>query len=131
MSTCIRCKEHKDLSSFWICKKEIYCYCKPCYTEYINDRFGSYKDQYIYLKDKNGPITCNCGKTITKPYWYNNHLKLEYHIKHIKLQQYITYIDNSMKCECRKIINKITNFSKHLESNYQKKRTRIFQEKVL
>lgn len=83
MSTCIRCKQYKDLSSFW--NNKIYSYCKICSKEYLFDNHGSYPEQYILLKSKNQPITCNCGKTITKPYWYkNHHLKSKYHNKHIQ-----------------------------------------------
>lgn len=48
MSTCIRCKQIKNLSEFWICKKEIYSYCKPCSNDYIIEKFGSFKNQYEY-----------------------------------------------------------------------------------
>lgn len=82
MSTCIRCKQIKNLSEFWICKKEIYSYCKSCYRDYIIEKFGSYKNQYKCIKESKPPINCACGKTITKPYWYPNHLLSEYHKKH-------------------------------------------------
>lgn len=64
--------------------KEIYYYCKICYKEYILERNGSYPEQYILLKSKKQPITCDCGKIITKSYYYNNHLKTKYHNTHIK-----------------------------------------------
>lgn len=82
MSTCIRCKQIKNLSEFWICKKEIYSYCKPCSNDYIIEKFGSFKNQYEYLKNRQTFINCECGKTITKPYWYKNHILSIYHKKH-------------------------------------------------
>lgn len=81
MSTCIRCKQIKNLSEFWLCKKEIYSYCNPCYNDYIIEKFGSFKNQYEYVKNRQTFINCECGKTITKPYWYKNHLLSNYHKK--------------------------------------------------
>lgn len=75
----------KNLSEFSICKKEIYSYCKPCYNDYLMERFGSYKNQYNYAKNSKIPISCDCGKTITKPYYYKNHLLSDFHRKHTKV----------------------------------------------
>lgn len=56
----------------------MYSYCKQCYHNYIIEKFCSYKEQYIQIKNSKAPITCDCGKTITKPFYYKNHLLSNY-----------------------------------------------------
>lgn len=43
---------------------------------------GGYSKQYMLIKEKKQPVVCECGKTITKPYWYKHHLATVYHNNH-------------------------------------------------
>lgn len=40
-----------------------------------------FKTKYVDKGEKQ-PVVCECGKTITKPYWYKNWLATVYHNNH-------------------------------------------------
>lgn len=49
----------------------------------VVEKYGGYSKQYNYVdKGEKQPVVCECGKSITKPYWYKNHLATVYHNKH-------------------------------------------------
>lgn len=53
----------------------------------IQNIYSSWKIWWLFKtiyvdKGEKQTVVCECGKTITKPYWYKNHLSTVYHNKH-------------------------------------------------
>lgn len=81
---CYRCKELKDISSFYIINKtKIYSYCKPCTLDYLIEKYGSLSNYYAHVKSQHPIINCECGKTISRPYHMKKHLETKYHTSRI------------------------------------------------